>query len=172
MVFLNQNRMNHFKNMLRSYEFFIQEKENLEFSIESSLKHIELIKDSMVIEPKSVSFDRVAVQGSPDYHKIEQDRLERVDEAYSRIDRTEQKIRADRNNLRIIERKIEMINQFISYCDKDIGQAAFRIYCLNESTFNIEAKRLFIERKTLQRRMNEEIVNFFKDVPRDIVFMY
>lgn len=172
MVWPEQNRINHFKNVLRSYQFYTHEKLLVEGKIRGYEMLINELKDSLCAGPKAVRYDKVIVQGSPDYHKIEQDRLEKLDKTYAKIEKYERKIVHYKQNIKKIDQKTKIINNFLSFCDKDIGQSAFKIYCLNDSTFQKEAEKLFIEKKTLQRRVNDEIENFFKDVLRDIEVLY
>lgn len=54
--------------------------------------------------------------------------------------------------------KLEEINRYLD--QSEYKEAIIRIYCQNTSTFAIEANRLYMDRKTLIRRINKEILKY------------
>lgn len=91
------------------------------------------------------------IPGSSDPHYKELKRLGLIDKSK----KIEQKLAK-------IDQKIAIIDTFCRFADTKISEAAFRIYCLETSTYKQEAENMFISESTLKRKINQEIYNFLK----------
>lgn len=130
--------VNHFKNELSDYNYLVSrirrlEETKLEFETKRGLH--------------GIRYDRDPVQGSKDPLIAELNRLNDAEKA-DYLDREIRKNKA----------KLQRIESFLSRCR--YGQSIRRIHCLGTSTYEIEAKSMFMGIKTLKRRVNREIMNY------------
>ena len=95
---------------------------------------------------KSIRYDIDRVQGSPDPSVIEERKLEISDEI-ERITKVIEEIMV----------KITNIDSTVDMMVDEIGRAFFNIYCLKKTTLEKEASKIFMDRKTLERKINKEI---------------
>lgn len=96
---------------------------------------------------KSIRYDIDRVQGSPDPSVIEEHKLEISDE----IERISKKIEG-------IMVKITYIESTVNMLDKEISEAFNNVYCLRTATLEREAVRIHMDRKTLERKINKQIM--------------
>ena len=130
--------INHFKNQLSDYNYLVSkiarlEEMKLEFETKRGLH--------------GVRYDREPVQGSKDPLIAELNRLNDVDKA-DYLDR----------ELRRHKARLNSIESFLSRCR--YGASIKKIHCLGISTYEAEAKSMFMGTKTLKRRINKEILNY------------
>lgn len=96
---------------------------------------------------RSIKYDIDRVQGSQDPSVIEEHKLEISDE----IERVSKVIEGIMVKITNIESTVEMM-------DEELSQAVMNVYCQKTATLEKESQRLHMDRKTLERKINKEIL--------------
>jgi len=131
----------HFKNEMSDYCY-----------LESKLKRIEEMQ--LELDTKrglhAIRYDKEAVQGGPDPLTVELRRLDDIEKSTYL-----------ENTHAMFKSRLDYIDNFIN--GSEIGDSIKKIHCLSTSTYDLEAKKLFVGTKTLKRRVNREIIKYLSE---------
>lgn len=106
----------------------------------------------------AIRYDKEATQGSSDPITMELTKLELTEQYFYWQKRYDE-----------AKPHLDEINKILSNVDSDLSDAIYNIHCLKISTYEREARKRYMHDKTLQRKVNRELVKYMQNVLQDTI---